>query len=248
MQLRRPLDRLAALDPTGLVGPRVVGAARLLPGVALGERVGGAVLDELERRLEAVVGERRRLPAPEDTPLDGEWQDEPPPVPAPAPARRRATPARLMDALLRESGEQDPAAGEQALVEMLLGELVPDEARILVALSDGSAFPVLDLVARSGPDAGRTLLAGVSNVGRLAGAVLPARTPIYLTHMAGLGLVERGEEDPGLAAEYADLLEESAVREARAAGSGLRRPRAVRGTVRISALGRTVWASSRDDG
>ncbi len=240
MRLRRPLDRLAALDPTGLVGHRVVGAARLLPGVAFGERVSGAVLEELERRLEAVVGDRRRLPAAEDEPLDGELQD-------PVPVRQRPAPAMLMDALLRESQEQDPREGEEALVEMLIGELVPDEARILVALSDGSAFPVLDVVARGGTDAGRILLAGVSNVGRLAGVVLPERTPIYLTHMAGLGLVERGEEDPALAAEYESLLEDPAVREARAAGSGMRRPRTVRGTVRVSSLGRTVWAASRVD-
>jgi hypothetical protein len=233
--MRGPLDRLAALDPTRLVGPRVLDAARRVPGVAVGERIAqrveDAVLRELSRRLDEATGTRRELGA-------GEPEQDPRPAEPSA--------AELMDALLRASIDQDPAAGERSLVELMVGELVPDEARMLAALSDGSAFPLVDIVARGGADPGRVLLANVSSVGRQAGVVLPERVPVYLTHMLSLGLAQRGGEDTALREEYEILLTDPAVIRARGAtGSSLRRPRVVRATVQIGDLGRSVWAAAQ---
>jgi hypothetical protein len=226
-----PLDRLARLDPTRLVGPRAVDVARRLPGVSAGERivqrVEDAVLRELGRRLED-VGARPELGA-------GDPGDAAEP-----------SPTELMDSLLRRSIDQDPAAGERSLVELIIRELVPDEARMLAALSDGSAFPVIDVVARGGGESGRVLIGNASSLGRQAGVVLPERVPVYLTHMLALGLAERGGEEAKLREEYEILLTEPAVMKARAhPPAGLRRPRTVRATVRISDLGRSVWTASR---
>jgi hypothetical protein len=239
---RGPLDRLAALDRTGVVGQRVVGAARRVPGVVVGERfvqrLEDAVLRELSRRLDEATGARRELPS-------GDAMDAGVASSPNGRSAEPATPAELMDTLLRRSIDQDPAAGERSLLEMLIGELVPDEARILAALSDGSAFPVLDIVARGG-DGGRTILPNVSSVGRQAGVVLPDRVPVYLGHLGSLGLIERGPVDSRLGDEYQILLTEPAVISVReAGGSGLRRPRVVRGTVHISELGRSVWEATR---
>jgi hypothetical protein len=237
--MRGPLDRLAALDPTGLVGTRVVDVARRVPGVAAGERIAqrveGAVLRELSRRLDEATGTGRELGAGEA--VDG-----------PVSVRRTARPSapELMNSLLRASIDQDPAGGERSLMELMIGDLVPDEARMLAALSDGTTFPLIDIVARGGTDTGRVLLANVSSVGRQAGVVLPDRVPVYLAHMLSLGLLQRGGEDGSLREEYEILLTDPAVIKARSQpGAGLRRPRVVRGTVRIADLGRSVWAAAQ---
>jgi hypothetical protein len=257
--MRGPLDRLARLDPTRLVGPRAVDVARRLPGVTAGERVvqrlEDAVLRELGRRLDE-AGARPELSAGEP---GGPGGPRPSPSRPSRPSRTPGTPGtpndapepsptQLMDSLLRRSIDQDPAAGERSLVDLMIRELVPDEARMLAALSDGSAFPVIDVVARGGGESGRVLLGNASSLGRQAGVVLPERVPVYLTHMLALGLAQRGGEDPKLREEYEILLTEPAVMKARAhPPAGLRRPRTVRATVRISDLGRSVWTASRGE-
>jgi hypothetical protein len=72
---------------------------------------------------------------------------------------------------------------------------------------------------------------------------------IYVTHLIGLGLARAGPEDGSLGDEYEILLTEPAVRAALedAGRSGRRSARVVRGTVRISDLGATVWAAFRPD-
>jgi hypothetical protein len=249
-----PLDRLARLDPTRLVGPRAVGVARRLPGVTAGERVvqrlEDAVLRELGRRLDE-AGARPELSAGEPGgPRPSRTPDTPrtPGTPGTPSGAPEPSPTELMDSLLRRSIDQDPAAGERSLVELMIRELVPDEARMLAALSDGSAFPVIDVVVRGGGESGRVLLGNASSLGRQAGVVLPERVPVYLTHMLALGLAQRGGEDPKLREEYEILLTEPAVMKARAhPPAGLRRPRTVRATVRISDLGRSVWTASRGE-
>jgi hypothetical protein len=58
-QPSRLLDRLAALDPTGAVGRRLVGFARRVPGVSAGERevqrLEHVLFRELARRIEDAV-------------------------------------------------------------------------------------------------------------------------------------------------------------------------------------------------
>jgi hypothetical protein len=60
-----------------------------------------------------------------------------------------------------------------------------------------------------------------------------------MTRLYRLGLVDVGDEDPGLGDEYDILLTDQVVR---AAAAEAKRPRFLRHTVRISGLGRMFWA------
>lgn len=243
---RGPLDRLAALDPTGQVGRRLVGVARRVPGVATGERqlqrLEDAVLRELGRRLDEArgapqltsrVGSSEGLEHSDPSEQNGDGEEV------------GQTPAERMQSLLQRSIEQTPDEGERSLVEMLVRELVPDEARILAALADGSVYVLIDIVARGGSDRGRRILANASGVGRAAGVVLPERVPTYVTHLLSLDLVVRGPQDDSLHDQYEILLTDPAlIRARRQSTAGLRSPRVVRATLRISDLGQTVWSQT----
>jgi hypothetical protein len=212
------------------VGRRLLGLARRVPLVNAGERelerLENVIFRELGRRIESA---RPELPPPGAN--GGSPAGFPPP------------PTEVMERLLKRSIAQTPNDGERNLVEMLVRELVPDEARILAALADGTAYALIDLVGRSGPDRGQTLLANICSVGRAAGVVLPSRTPTYVAHLLTLDLARRGPELRSLHEEYEILLTEPAVMKLR--GHGMRPARVVKGTLRISELGETLWKATR---
>lgn len=160
--------------------------------------------------------------------------------PGPADAAR---PAQAMDDLLQRSMFQTPAESLEALAALVVREIVPDEARIIAALADGHAYPLMHVEIRDRSRATRRVFANASSVGRAAGVALPASTPTYLHHLLGLGLVEEGPEDPELRDEYSILSTDAAVRQALtdAEASG-RSQRLVKRTVRMSQLGTTLWA------
>jgi Abortive infection alpha len=189
---------------------------RLLPGVRAAERqlarLELALMDALVSRLEET--HRPALPPP--------------------------SPAEMMGELLGRSVVQTPSQGERALVEVLVRELVPDEARILAALADGTAYPLLNVDGPAGP-----LLWGSSSVGRAAGVVLPERVPTYLSHLKRLGLIDIGPERRSLEDEYDILLTDSAVIDAQRRATKTRRIKIRRATVRISELGSAVWAGAK---
>jgi hypothetical protein len=228
-----PLDGWAALDPKGVL-PRLVPLARGLPGIGLlerqVERAERALLSELKRIEDAPEGHRREAGA------------------AGAAETVVATPAQMLDALLTRSMHQTPSQSLGSLVERRLSELVPDEARILAALADGSTYPLVH-VHTGGVGAGsRRVLANASSVGRAAGVALPQRVPVYVNHLRQLGLVETGPEDTARGDEYDILLTEPVVRAALQEARGRMAPRIVRRTVRISDLGRELWAACRPEG
>lgn len=151
---------------------------------------------------------------------------------------------RMLSQLMDRSLEQTRTEARYLLYVRTLAELVPDEARILAALADGTAYPVVDVVARNamGQVKGH-LIRDVSTVGRAAGVALPLQAHVYVTHLRRLGLVERHPEDPAFNDRYDLLLTEEAVRRAQAdgrLGRGLT-ARAVRATLRISSLGADLW-------
>jgi hypothetical protein len=229
---RPPLDRLAALDPTGAVGARAVAVARRVPLVTLAERVYALAEDALIREL----AQRVRASEPRLLPPGGDG----------APGAGGSDPGLRLSELLERSIEQTPQESERALADVILRELVPDEARILAALADGTAFPLIDVAVRRGPAKGDVLLANASSVGRAAGVVLPDRTPAYVAHLLALGLARTGPEQRDLREEYEILLTDARVRAAvepaRSRGGSAR---AVRRTLRISELGAAVWEGSR---
>lgn len=212
--------------------------ARRLPGATAVESELGqlerSVLTELRRRLDSV------------DPLDDGRQPEPH-EPDPAPRRdtappRQTEPLRVaMAELLMRSLEQSTKRAREHLYLALLRQLVPDEARILSALADGSAYPVIHVDCRSGVSGSRRVLSHASTVGRAAGVAVPASVPRYLSRLLHLDLVELGEPDLDLIVQYDILLTDQTLREAEEVARRDGRPRFVRATVRISALGRDLW-------
>jgi hypothetical protein len=166
----------------------------------------------------------------------------------PAPVAPQA-PLTLQDKLARllaRALEQSTSSSRRELYHRLLDRLVPDEARILSALSDGSAFPLVNVYARnlSGLP-GEPLLQNACLVGRMANVSLPPLTPVYVSHLLSEGLVELGPEDAALKDDYQILVADSAVLKAVKAGSrGPIAPPVERRTLRMSALGNDLWSAA----
>ena len=231
------LDAVAAA--LGAVTGRIQQAARAIPGVTRIEAQANAgqrfVLRELKRRLDQV--DARRLP---DEPSRGAppgGSNPPPDAP---------TVEERMRMLLSRSVHDTPRESRRALHEVLVGELVPDEARILSALSDGSSYPLVDIARPGVGTHQRLVLENASSVGRAAGVALPDRVHLYISHLRRLGVVEAGPEDHSLKDEYDILLTEPGLKETiTALGKGPRGSRIIRRTVRISDLGRELWEAAR---
>ncbi len=219
---------------------------------------GGEIAEEQLRRLEKVaVHEIRRRLEPADTTPGFAWR----PLGSAAldPGVGRATlgdhelvtlvrpmnghvePLRAgMAELLNRSANSDAEASRELLYTTILRQLVPDEARIIAALADGVARPLIHVAERNAIGATqRTVLANASTVGKNAGVATPAFGPIYLTRLHRLGLVDIGEEDPALSDQYDILLTDQAVR---AAAAQAKRARFLRHTVLISSFGKEFWA------
>lgn len=206
----------------------------------IGARLSLSSLRWTERLLLAALGAD-----PEATPPG-------PPADAPAPAFAETVaasdaPGVTMESLLARSLVQSAETGYSELYAKLLLELVPDEARILSALSDGSRAALVH-VERRGVLSSQRRLENASSIGRGAALTLPGLTATYVTHLLGLGLVEVGAETPELKADYEALLAERTVREAiKEAEIGPVPPRILRHTLRLSPLGHELWEACRSD-
>jgi hypothetical protein len=177
------------------------------------------------------------------------------PPETPGPAREPADPARSpgldakMKALLTRALEQSTSSGRTELFHRILDQLVPDEARILGALSDGSVSPLVSVHAltRAGL-LGEALIENASLVGRTANVALPQLTPTYVGHLLSLGLLEPGAEDDTLKDDYQILMADTDV--LRAIRRGSRGPvpaRVEKRTIRLSTLGHSLWTASMGD-
>lgn len=245
----------------GAAGTAMVSAARtgrLLGRTAwrLGRQLPGARLVEREaRRLQnAALGEaRRRLQIPQTLPGMGNR-------PAP-PAEQRtveririaepgAAPLRTaMAELLERSVAASRSDTHEYLYGTIISQLVPDEARILAALADGTHFAAMDVVQKHWRGRTRVLLANASTVGRQAGLVAPDDTPTYLTRLHGFGLVEFVPPDESLAVQYDVLAIEPSIRAV--TGVDARRGTSIRTerkTVQMSAFGHQFWAAADPSG
>lgn len=155
-------------------------------------------------------------------------------------------PRPMMGTLLARSLDQDTATGRSDWHASVLARLVPDEARIIAALASGLEPPVLHVLARRGQ---RRVLENASLVGRLAALTLPDMTPTYVSHLRFLGLVETGPEDISDPRGYELLLADRGVRAALREGALGKLPaRVIRRTLRLTDLGRELWAHSQPDG
>jgi hypothetical protein len=155
------------------------------------------------------------------------------------------TPALLLRGLLDRSMYTSPDDSRDALYLSLLQALVPDEARIFAALSDGSAYPLVH-IAEPGVGSPVVILKNASNIGRAAGVSLPQHTPLYLTRLLDLGLAQPGPESSQMYDDYEMLLTDSKVSAALArARRGVRAARVIRQTVRITELGDELWEAAK---
>ena len=167
--------------------------------------------------------------------------------PARAGAAALASPAEVLQSLLDRAIFNSPDDSLDDLHRALMQAMVPDEARILAALSDGSTDPVVHVAEPSTGSGSAIELENASTVGRVAGVSLPDHTPLYLTRLVRLGLVALGPQGPSqMDGEYEILLADEAVNLAQAkARRGIRPARVIKRTVGISALGQQVWEAAK---
>jgi hypothetical protein len=155
----------------------------------------------------------------------------------------REAPSALLRNLLSVASEHSQSQSLEESCIAILNSLVPDEARILAALSDGSRYPMIHVHATSGLGVAATpMLEYVSSVGRNAGVMSPELTPAYVRHLASWGLVETAPADDALRMQFELLETENAVRAvvARIEKNG-ERARIVRRMLLLSDLGKLMW-------
>lgn len=151
----------------------------------------------------------------------------------------------LLHELLARSQEQTRAQAETEYFLAVLRTLVPDQARILAALSAGSIYPLIHVQAGSALGLGmRPILECVSNVGKSAGVQCPDLTHVYVQDMLARGLVVIDATVCDQIMQYELLETETVVRTtlARIKGNG-QKSRMVRHTLRMSAFGERLWAA-----
>jgi hypothetical protein len=149
-----------------------------------------------------------------------------------------------MQSLLHRAVEQSTKGGRQELFHKILDQLVPDEARILGALADGSSSPLVNVFGRGGGDG--AVLANASLIGRTAHLALPRLTDTYVTHLLALRLVEIGPEDESKKADYEILMAEIHVLDAlKKASWGPVPAKVEKQTLRLSELGRSLWDAAQ---
>ncbi len=147
-----------------------------------------------------------------------------------------------MGELLERSVESSRADSRDYLYGTIMSQLVPDEARILAALSDGTHFAAIDVVQKLRRGRTRVVLAHASAIGRQAGLVSPDSTPTYLTRLHGFGLVEFGPEEESLAVQYDILATDPTVQEAGRSARGA--VKLVRSALQLSGFGAQFWAAA----
>jgi hypothetical protein len=157
----------------------------------------------------------------------------------------RPSVAQKMQDLLTESIRSTPEDNRRLLYDALIDQLVPDEARILAALSDGSSYAMVHIAHPGFGTYQRRVLENASSVGRAAGVALPEYVHLYVAHLRRIGLVQSGPEEHSLKDEYDILLTDPKLRATIASiGRGPRSARVIRRTVRISDLGRELWEAT----
>ena len=227
--------RVAEAAPAGVLG--LVGRfARQLPGADFAEEqlhnIESRALRELKQRLESV--DDRRLPPPDDYEQSNK-----------KPRHISRHPSAAMADLLSRAEEQTEEQAQLYIYNNILSELVPDEARLLSVLSDGTEHPLLHIAVGAPIGTPRRVVENISHLGKNAVLKLRDSAPEYITHLRNLALLEEGPADKEQDIKYQVLESEKTVRElAQAAEKGTvpgMGVRYVRRVIRISPLGRALW-------
>src|SRR5699024_11187730 len=205
-----------------------------LPGRLLNRIPGGhlarARLEETEQRIFAQL--KKRLNATDDDATHYGWSDN----------DAHSSPRELLHQLLERSLTTiTPKQAEEMYFARILKNLLPDEVRILAALSDGeTVYPILNV--RTGARLGlstETEISCVSNIGKNAGVYNAELTPLYIQHLLHWKLVEVLPEKVNDNTIYQVLESEKSVRTAmELAKSQGRRASLQRQSLVISPLGK----------
>lgn len=152
-----------------------------------------------------------------------------------------------IQAMLNASSEMSREQAEADYYDLVLRNLLPDHVRILSALADGSAYPLIHIYA--GPRFGLATdpaVECISNVGKSAGVMRHELTHIYVQQLRGWGLTGIGPEDPAQKTAYEILETNTDVRNTitRLQKSGLK-GHIIRRTLHASETGKALWAASR---
>ncbi|WP_253863069.1 Abi-alpha family protein [Prauserella halophila] len=140
-----------------------------------------------------------------------------------------------MAALLNRSTHLSREGARDYLYASILRQLTPDEARILSVLSDGADYPVVQIAERK---TGRVVLRNASTIGKTAGVSATAHVPVYVSRLVAFGLAEVDDEQNELSTQYEILMTDETVRKAE---DLVKRPKIVRGSLRITPLGINFW-------
>jgi len=156
-----------------------------------------------------------------------------------------AEPGALLTDLLDRSVSQQPETARTELFLRIVEQLVPDEARLVAALSDGSQRAICHLDAANLLGTSSTRMLGhVSRLGVECGVMLAEHTHFYLAHLQSLGLLLTAPEDKALGTQYELIETDSRVREViQHIENDLQlRARIIRQTVALSPLGAALWS------
>jgi Abortive infection alpha len=208
-----------------MVNTTVHTGSRVVRGLAAGEspvRIVASLGADLRSAAESALGVPR--PAP--------------PVPPPAAAEHHSTAAELRARgaeLLRRSADVHFVDDMHPAYERILGELTPDEARILRLLATEGPQPTVDVRTNRPLGIGSELIeAGLSMIGRQAGVRNLGRTKAYLNNLFRLGLIwfSREEVEPS---RYQVVEVQPEVQSAMAKAG--RAPKTVRRSVHLTPFG-----------
>lgn len=125
------------------------------------------------------------------------------------PGRRRGGPKAILDELLEQSSRQTSRDAEDALAVAVLGQLVPDEARILIHMGRRRWVPAVDVIVH--PRSGQRGIECATLISREAGLALPACASSYVARLMGLGLISSAHLERGHDREFEILMAETAV-------------------------------------
>jgi hypothetical protein len=235
---RRALEAAAGDEPVSSLPRRVL---KRLPGGDVAQqqldKLEGRVLRELKARLD-------KIEAPSQTTNVSVLAVS---VQQPAPGSEHHAAGTLMRDLLARSTEQTRDDAQRSYYTMVLKSLLPDEARILSAVSDGSVYPLLAVHSASKIGIGSTpVLENICSVGKAAGVMWPEMTRGYVHRLMAHGLVETAPEDYNLQTKYEMLETEEVVRKAldQIKKNG-QRAQIKRRVLKISELGASLWQACR---
>lgn len=159
-----------------------------------------------------------------------------------------AGPPETLGQLLEVSMEQSQVQAQRMLVSQILAGLTADEARILAAFSDGSAFPMLTVYAGGRFTRGEVVYRH-SSVGRAAGTQCGDMIGYYLHRLFERGWIMATGFEEAKRTEYELLEGDSGFRKAL---SQLQQHwpklKPQRESVRFSPLGHLLWQQLVSDG